>query len=70
MKKNIPIWVVPIVIVFCLAVVGVIAWKSMSKNSAASNAPNMEVHPGMYDIRKEAESGHLGQKQPGSPLSR
>lgn len=68
MKKTNAPWLVPLLIAICVVCIGFIAWSAIKGKNALSNGPNKEVHPGMYDFRKEAESGHLGRKQANSPL--
>lgn len=57
--SSVPAWALPVVIVAAVVVVGLIAWRSLGKNSSVGEGPPMQVKPGMYDIKTEAAAGRL-----------
>jgi hypothetical protein len=56
-------------VVVLVLVVGFFAWRSFGKSQYASDAPPMQVKPGMFDIKTEAAAGHLGNGLKGGALT-
>ncbi|MGC4048104.1 MAG: hypothetical protein QM758_30300 [Armatimonas sp.] len=53
--KDLPPWVLPGIIVLGVLALGLIAYFSLSGRSDAPVTRDIEVRPGMYDIRAELQ---------------
>ncbi len=59
-SKELPSWVLPVVVVVGILILIVLGWRALLGPSPGAPGAVRQVHPGMYDFRKEAQSGHLG----------
>ena len=66
MKNSLPKWVLPLAISLGVLIVVFVSYKAFT-GSNGDNKPPIEVHPGMYDFRKEAAAGNLGRKNRTQP---
>lgn len=53
-RKELPFWALPAVIVLGLLVLGLVTWRAVTGNNEATG-PVKKVYPGMYDIRQEIQ---------------
>ena len=57
-----PAWLVGGLIAIAVLLIGLFVWGQTSRGSTAG-IKDKEVHAGMYDFRKAAQEGKLGQRQ-------
>jgi len=62
-KTQVPVWLLGGIIAVVVLLVGMFVWGGLSHGSAPG-VKDKEVHAGMYDFRKEAQSGNLGRRPP------
>ena len=58
--RSMPTWLVSGLIVVAVLVVGYFVWGEFTRGTGG--IPDKKVHAGMYDFKKEAESGNLGRR--------
>ena len=59
-RKSMPVILLCSVIAVAVLAIGWYAFHMF--RGEAADIPNREVRPGMYDFRKEAQSGNLGRR--------
>ncbi|HZO91383.1 MAG TPA: hypothetical protein VFB38_23875 [Chthonomonadaceae bacterium] len=60
-RKELPSWALPVAILVGVLALAFIGWKAFTGTNSAPG-PAKEVHPGMYDFRKEVQSGNVGRR--------
>ncbi len=61
MRRELPAWVLPLVIVIGVIVLVVIGVKAFTGSNGEVGPPKA-VHPGMIDFRKEFQQGNVGRR--------
>ena len=61
-RKTLPPWALPVVIVVGVLLIGVVAWKAFTGTNS-DNVPPVEVKSKMIDFQKEVRSGNLGRSK-------
>lgn len=59
MRKELPSWALPVAIVLGVIMLAFLGWRAWTGSNSVPGTPK-EVHPGMYDFRKEFQSGNIG----------
>jgi hypothetical protein len=61
LRKELPVWALPVAIAVGLLLLALIGWRTFSAQSG-DTGPAKEVRPGMYDFRQEVRSGNVGRR--------
>ena len=61
-SKELPPWVMPLAVILGVLLIVFVAVRALNGTSGNPAGPAREVHPGMYDFRKEAQQGNIGRR--------